>query len=74
MKSPLYTNCMLTIIAISLLYLCVARISQPPSAHADAECPVPTIKGENGVTAVPVVAYSLQPKNEGLGYLLVPKQ
>ena len=74
MKSSLYTNCVLTVIAASLLYLCATHIVQPPSAMAAAEYTVPTFNGENGVTAVPVVVYSMQPKDEGLGYLLVPKQ
>jgi hypothetical protein len=34
MKSSLYTNCVLTVIAASLLYLCATRVAQPPSARA----------------------------------------
>jgi hypothetical protein len=73
MKSTLYTNCMLTVIAISLLYLCVAHVVQPPAARAAAEYSVPTVRGDNDVTAVPVVVYSFQPKTQGLGSLLLPK-
>jgi hypothetical protein len=52
---------MLTVIALSLLYLCVARIAQPPSAHAQAsQYSVPIIQnGSNdGPTAfVPVAVF-----------------
>jgi hypothetical protein len=72
MKSTLYTNCVLTVIAASLLYLCATHVAQPPSVQA-AGYSVPTIKDNNGAEAVPVVVYSMQ-NSSGLGFILVPKQ
>jgi hypothetical protein len=67
MKSTLYTNCMLTVIAISVLYLCVARIAQPPSAHAQsAQYSVPILKNgsnEGGTEYVPVVVFEAKWKD-----------
>ena len=62
MKSSLYTNCMLTVIAVSLVYLCVAHVVQPPAAHAQAapQYSVPVILNgspDGGTTAVPVVVF-----------------
>jgi hypothetical protein len=61
MKSSLYTNCMLTVIALSLVYLCVARVTQPPAVQAQAaQYTVPVMQnGSNdGPPAfVPVVVF-----------------
>jgi hypothetical protein len=67
MKSTLYTNCVLTVIAISVLYLCAARIAQPPSAQAQSpQYSVPVMQnGTNnaGTAFVPVVVFDAKWKN-----------
>jgi Na+/melibiose symporter-like transporter len=67
MKSSLYTNCMLTVIALSLAYLCVARVMQPPAVQAQAaQYSVPVIQNgaNDGPTAyVPVVVFDAKWKN-----------
>jgi len=67
MKSSLYTNCMLTVIALSLVYLCVARVTQPPAVQAQAaQYSVPVMQngsadGPGGF--VPVVVFDAKWKN-----------
>jgi Na+/melibiose symporter-like transporter len=67
MKSSLYTNCMLTVIALSLVYLCVARVTQPPAVQAEAaQYTVPVmLNGSNdGPPAfVPVAVFDAKWKN-----------
>jgi hypothetical protein len=67
MKSSLYTNCMLTVIAIALTYLCTVHFVQPPTAHAQAaQYTVPVILNgsPDGPTAyVPVVAFDAKWNN-----------
>jgi hypothetical protein len=65
MKSSLYTNCVLTIIAASLLYLCVAHVSQPPSVRAD-NYSVPIMhngSNEGPMAFVPVVEFDAKWKD-----------
>ncbi|MFZ0774572.1 MAG: hypothetical protein WCA49_10230 [Candidatus Sulfotelmatobacter sp.] len=65
MKSGLYTNCLLTVIAASLLYLCATHVAQPPSARA-ADYSVPVIVNgspDGGTTAVPVVVFEAKVKD-----------
>jgi hypothetical protein len=65
MKSTLYTNCVLTVIAASLLYLCATHIAQPPSARA-ADYSVPVILNgspDGGAAAVPVVVFDAKVRN-----------
>jgi hypothetical protein len=57
---------MLTVIAVSLVYLCVAHILQPPTAQAAAQYSVPTIEqgSPDGPTAyVPVVVFEAKWNN-----------
>jgi hypothetical protein len=67
MKSSLYTNCMLTVIALSLVYLCVARVAQPPAVQAQAaqySVPVMLNGSPDGPNAyVPVVTFDAKWNN-----------
>jgi hypothetical protein len=60
MKSDLYTKFVLTVIAVALLYLCVAYTIQPTVVQAESpKYSVPTVGPYDTETfqAVPVVVY-----------------
>ena len=67
MKTDLYTKFVLTVIAVALLYLCVAHTIQPTVVHAQSSrYTVPTVSpGDHSTSqAVPVVVYqAMEPIN-----------
>jgi hypothetical protein len=67
-----YTKWILTVIAVSLVYLCVLRTIEPITAHAQQSYSVPTQKDNNGTVAVPVVVFGAN-KDSGL-WVFTPKR
>lgn len=67
-----YTKCILTVIAISLVYLCVLKTLDPITAHASEPYSVPIQRDSNNSIAVPVVVYGAN-RDSGL-WVFTPKR